>query len=81
MIEPRGGIATKPYLGVDQTVIISARLFDRSGGYGAVAQSQLQIEVFSSPPDRMHNALDLHPLAVFPAAQQVGQGDSRRDRR
>ena len=46
MIEPRGGVATKRYFGVDQTVIIRTCLFEGGGGYGAVAQSQLQNEFF-----------------------------------
>ena len=47
VVEQRGLVAAKLYFGVDQTVIIRSGFLDRGRHYRAVAQSQIQIDVFS----------------------------------
>ena len=78
VVEARRFVAAKRYFSVDQAVIIRTCLLQGGSGYGAVAQSQLQCDVFSGPPDGVDNAPDFHPLAVLRAAQQRRHGYSRR---
>ena len=49
--------------------------------YGAIAQSQIQTDVLSGLPDRLHHTLDLHPLPVLSAGLHLGEGDPGRGRR